>query len=98
MTVKTLLIFAGAALALFLAARSVAGYETTAEHLYGGEMVEITCEDGQPTGGEGVHLASARQACAEARSDQRGWAPWLLGAGVILLVWGIVDIRSGRSR
>lgn len=98
MTVKTLLILAGAALALFLSARSMAGYETTAEHLYSGEMVEITCNNGQPTGGEGVHLASARQACAEERSDQRSWAPWLFGAGVILLVWGIVDIRGARSR
>jgi hypothetical protein len=98
MTAKTLLIFAGAALALFLAVRSMAGYETTAEHLYGGEMVEITCDNGQPTGGEGVHLASARQACEQERSDQRRWVPWLVGAGVILIVWGVVDVRSGRSR
>jgi hypothetical protein len=97
MTSKTLVLLGGAALALFVGMRWWIGHDTTAEHLYGGQMVEITCSEGEPTAGEGLHMASARQACADARSDQLSRAPWLLGAGVILLVWGFVDLRSSRS-
>lgn len=98
MTFRILLILGGAALALFLGFRSLAGYETTTEHLYGGEMVQISCDDGEPVAGEGLHLASAEQACAEARDDQLRWAPWLLGGGALLLVWGLIDLGNRRSR
>jgi hypothetical protein len=98
MSSRTLLILGGGALALFLGFRSLTGYETTAEHLYAGEMVEITCDDGEPVGGEGLHLASADQACVEAREEQRGWAPWLLGAGALLVAWGLINLGNRRSR
>jgi hypothetical protein len=97
MTSKTLVILGGATLTLFLGVRSWAGHDTTAEHLYAGEMVEITCSDGEPLAGEGLHMASARQACAQARSEQLSRAPWMLGAGILLLAWGVVSLRSGRS-
>jgi hypothetical protein len=97
MTSKTIVLLGGAALVLFVGMRSLTGHDTTAEHLYGGQMVEITCSEGEPIAGEGLHMASARQACADARSDQVSRAPWLLGAGVILLAWGFVDRRSGKS-
>lgn len=97
MTSKTIILLGGAILALFVGMRSWVGHDTTVEHLYGGQTVEITCSEGEPTAGDGLHMASARQACADARDAQLSRAPWLLGGGVVLLAWGFVDRRSGRS-
>lgn len=95
---KALLIIALGAFAIVFGIRSVSGMDTEAEHLHGGQFVDVTCDaKGNAIGGTGFLAASADTACNEAHDLQRGRAPfWLLGGALVTLV-GISKFRRARA-
>ncbi|HEY3139830.1 MAG TPA: hypothetical protein VGJ86_01800 [Acidimicrobiales bacterium] len=97
MATKSLFIIAGGLILLWIGLRSVGGYEESTKHLYGGQWEEITCEDGKPTGGKGVHVLSADVACEQVQDDQRGRAPWWILAGIVVTGIGLTQFRKARS-
>jgi hypothetical protein len=95
---KALLIIVVGAFAIVFGIKSVSGMETDAEHLHGGQFVDIACDaKGDATGGTGFLAASADQACKEAHKLQRDRAPfWLIGGAFVTLV-GITKFRRARA-
>jgi hypothetical protein len=91
-----LIILAGALL-LWMGLRSLVGYEHDAEHLHAGEFQSITCDGDQAVGGPGWLSPSADFACQESRADQRSQAPWLVAAGLVIIAYGVVDVRRKKG-
>jgi len=86
---RALLIIAVGLFGVWIGVRSASGYEDGAEHLYGGQFETITCEDGNPITGKGLHAQSAELACDEVRSSQRSRARWWIAGGLGVTVFGV---------
>lgn len=95
---KALVIIAAGLFCIWLGLRSASGYESDAEHLYGGQVETITCEDGNPTSGQGIHTPSAEQACEEEQRGQRQRSPWWLVAGGVITGIGMTRFRKARGK
>lgn len=94
---KPIVVIAAGVFVLWMGIRSIAGYDADIEHLYAGQTVTVTCRDGKPYEGEGLHMHAALEKCAEARSKQQGAVRIFLGVGVVLIGWGTLDLRKARA-
>ncbi|MGH9209739.1 MAG: hypothetical protein ACRD2C_03555 [Acidimicrobiales bacterium] len=94
---RPLLIIAAGLFVIWVGLRSVGGYEAEAEHLYGGEFQTLTCEDGRPTDGLGMHTLSAERACGAERDQQRSRAPWWVALGLGVTLFGMSRFRKARA-
>lgn len=94
---KPIAIIAAGMFVMFMGLRSISGYDTDVEQLYAGQTVTVTCRDGRPHAGEGLHMQTALEKCAEARSKQRGSVRIFFVIGAVLIGWGTIDLRKVRS-
>ena len=94
---KPLLIIAAGLFLLSMGVRSVSGFESQVDIMYGGKTESITCEEGKPVAGNGAHTSLAEQQCTEERDDQRGRAKWWLAAGLVVSIYGFTRFKKARS-
>jgi hypothetical protein len=94
---RPLLFIAAGLFLLSMGVRSISGFESEVDIMYGGKTEIITCEEGKPVAGNGAHTSPAEQQCAAERDDQRGRAKWWLAAGLIVTIYGITRFKKARS-
>jgi len=97
MVLKALLIIAAGAFLIWQGIRSVDGYEAETDHLYGGQIETITCDNGKAVGGKGMFAVSAQLACEEEQDKQRSRAPWWIAIGVGVTLFGVSRFRKARA-
>jgi hypothetical protein len=94
---RSLAIIAAGVFCVWIGVRSMGGYESDTEHLYGGEFEAITCEDGNAVAGKGMHALSAERACVEEQAQQRNRGPWWIALGFGVGLFGISRFRKARA-
>lgn len=94
---KAVAIIAGGLFVMWIGIRSIGGYEAEAEHLYGGEFHTLTCDEGQPVQGVGMHALSAERACDAETDQQRSRAPLWVALGLGVTLFGVSRFRKARA-
>jgi hypothetical protein len=84
--------------AMYMGVKSYDGYESDTEHLFQGEMVEITCDpQGGPVSGAGWMAPSAQTACQKERKQQKDRTPYWVAGGVVLAYFGASGVKKSRA-
>lgn len=94
---KPIAILVVGVLILFMGLSAFSGRETQIEQLYAGRTVTVTCRDGKPYAGEGLHMQDAINKCAEERRQQRSTTRLLFIAGLGVVGWGAFALHKARS-
>lgn len=77
--------------------RTMTGYDSEIEHLYGGRTRTVICQNGKPVEGAGLEARSALEGCADERRRQSGAVRVFLVVGVLTVAAGAFELRKARA-